>query len=284
METIHCPLCLSSAERELWRRRDARYVECKNCGLVYENPRPTPQELKDYYSEKNYFFNQAGDRETSGYVNYFSQCDSAILEEYAEILRRYCPADQSIRYLDIGCGPGNLVQLGSQNGWEALGVEISRWAVEYGRQRGIQIIEGTLAEAKFPDESFHVISLFDVLEHLPFPGEYAKEIQRILKPRGVVVAETPNIRGIFAWNLYREKSDLVKPHAHICLYSPHSVRRLFYAAGFSKVIVRTFPYCRRYTFGYLKSLVCSRIRSSSALTQFTFNESLRIVAWKQHSH
>ena len=173
-----------------------------------------------------------------------------------------------------------MLTVALQNGWDSVGLEISKWAVDIGRLEGLQIFEGTLLDAKFPDKSFDVISMFDVLEHLPFPREYVREIQRIVKLGGVVVAETPNIRGIFAWHYYRAKSELVKPRAHICLYSPQTVKRLFHTGGFSRISVQTFPYCRKYTLGYFKSLLLPLLGTRSDSIQLTFNESMRIVAWK----
>lgn len=280
METTDCPLCSEKTQRHMWEKNGAHYVECKNCGLVYENPRFSSDEFRAYYSQESYFIWKDKNAEPSGYLNYFSQCTPALVHEYFRILKRHSPRGRKIRYLDIGCGPGKLLTLALQNGWDSVGLEISKWAVDVGRHDGLQIFEGTLLDAKFPGESFDVISMFDVLEHLPFPREYVTEIRRILKPGGVVVAETPNIRGIFAWHHYREKSELVKPRAHICLYSPQTVNRLFRTGGFSRVAVQTFPYCRKYTPGYFKSFLLSLLGAISDSIQLTFNESMRIVAWK----
>jgi ubiquinone/menaquinone biosynthesis C-methylase UbiE len=141
-------------------------------------------------------------------------------------------------------------------------------------------VHAHLLDAHFPGDNFDAISMFDVLEHLPSPGKYMREIYRILNRGGVLVIETPNIDGFFARHVYKEMSDLVKPRTHICLYNPSSSRRLLSEAPFSKTNVRTFPYCRRYSFVYLKGVIATRILPRRVPVQLTLNESLRIVCWK----
>lgn len=280
MEGISCPLCGENSEQFLWTKKGARYVQCVNCSLVYENPRLDEMELKKFYSDESYYVNKTSETDPSGYTDYFSQCTPAIVNEYFDILNRSSEKTTDVHFLDIGCGPGRLLKAAKDHGWKAVGLEISRWSVEIGRRVGLEIVEGVIQDAAFPDKSFDIISMFDVLEHLPFPREYVLEVYRILKPQGIVVVETPNISGFFARHWYRERSDLVKPHAHISLYSPDTVKRLFRTAPFSNIKVHTFPYCRHYTLGYFKSLTLSRLRRNSIPTQFTYNESLRITAQK----
>ncbi len=280
MEQASCPLCGEDNSTELWTKSGARSVRCSACGLVYENPRFDSAELKQFYSSKDYYISDDPDVNASGYKNYFAQCSPVLQNEYFQSLAHHNKKKGKVRYLDIGSGPGGIVQLASEAGWEATGLELSSWAVNQGIQSGLRMIEGTLHEADFPDGSFDVISMFDVLEHLPKPVEYIREIHRILAPGGMVLAETPNVEGFFAKHLYKENADLIKPRAHICLYSPSTIKRLFDFVQFSEVEITTFPWCRHYTPGYFKSLVVSRLQRGGRPTQFTFNESMRVIAWK----
>jgi SAM-dependent methyltransferase len=268
-----------SGEIFLWEKNEARYVRCKQCKLVYENPRLTESELKDFYSEESYFVRSDSSIPVVGYEDYCAQCTPKLQREYFGIVERYT-ARKSGRYLDIGCGTGGVVKAAQQKGWEAVGQEISSWAVEQGHREGTPIVHAGLLEAHFPENHFDAVSMFDVLEHLPSPVSYVREIYRILNHGGVLVVETPNIDGFFARHFYKEKSDLVKPRAHICLYGPTSSHRLFSEAPFSKKLIRTFPYCRRYTVAYLKGVIATRILPHRVPVQLTFNESLRIICWK----
>jgi 2-polyprenyl-3-methyl-5-hydroxy-6-metoxy-1,4-benzoquinol methylase len=277
METIPCPLCNARRYRALWSKGGAHYVRCSECTLVYENPRLTEIELRDFYSAESYFVNPGGEKDTAGYEDYFQQCSPGLLQEYFSILQSHAAKKSSIRFLDLGCGPGGLLDEAGRHGWNASGLEISRWAVEKGRAEGLDIIEGTLRDAHFAEGEFDVISMFDVLEHLPHPRDTVSEIARVLRPGGILVIETPNVEGFFVRSLYGATSDMVKPRAHICLYSQKTARRLMEEAGMSLVQTVLFPWCRRITPGHLKGLLVSRLQGKQPV-QFTWNESMRIIA------
>lgn len=279
MESVSCPVCGQDNARFLWMKHDARYLRCTVCSVVYENPRLSEQELVEFYSAKSYFINESKETDISGYENYFAQCTQSLQEEYFALVERYANGKPG-SYCDVGCGPGGVLKVAQEKGWDATGVEISSWAVQEGRKAGLKIHEGSLLDVRFPDNHFDAVSMFDVLEHLTAPRAYLREIYRIMKPGAVLVIETPNVDGFFARYVYKEKADLVKPHAHICLYGPKSSKRLIAPVGFSTVKIMTFPYCRKITFGYLKGVVVSRIFSGRRPVQLTFNDSLRVVCWK----
>ncbi|MEO8168970.1 MAG: class I SAM-dependent methyltransferase, partial [bacterium] len=195
------------------------------------------------------------------------------------IVERYAIQKPGL-YCDVGCGPGGVLKIAQERGWNAVGVEISSWAVQEGKKNGLNIFEGSLLDAAFPSNHFDAVSMFDVLEHLTTPKEYLSEIQRILKPGGVLVVETPNVDGFFARYVYKENADLIKPRAHICLYGPASAKYLVSSIGFSDFKIMTFPYSRKLSPGYVKSVITSRLMTGRTPVQLTLNDSLRVVCWK----
>lgn len=279
MERTSCAVCGSADAVYLWTRGEARYERCRSCGLVFENPRLDGEELRRLYSDESYYVAKDSAMAATGYENYFEQCTHGLIEEYFSIVK-HASGMKTGRLLDVGSGPGNLVAHAIDMGWDAVGQEISQWACTRAREKGIPVLEGPLEDQHLPDASFDAASMFDVLEHLTDPRRTVEEIRRVLKPGGVLVIETPNIGGLFARFVYRDRSDLVKPRSHICLFSPRSIRRLMDEAGFSRLTVQTFPYCRRITPGYLKDLLLSRIQKGRKPVQFTVNDSLRIICTK----
>jgi len=278
LEVIPCPVCGAAGATPLWSKDDAHYVCCPHCTLVYENPRLTAEALKELYSRPSYFVQEDADQSPVGYQNYFAQCTPQLNEEYFRIVQRAVPGGHEL--LDVGCGLGGVLLAAQHDGWDAVGVELSSWAVKEGRKHGARILEGSLVEAGLQASRFDAVSMFDVLEHLPSPVPTLREAHRLLKPGGALIMETPNIGGFFARSVYRENSDLVKPRAHICLYSTRSARMLLAKLPFARVRIETFPYCRRLSPGYFLSVLRSRVRRESSPVQLTWNDSLRIVAWK----
>ena len=88
------------------------------------------------------------------------------------------------RLLDVGAHVGVFVDVARRRGWDAWGLEPSRWAVQEGRKQGVNLIQGTLHDAELDSESFDVVTMWDVVEHLADPLDDIREAARILKPGG----------------------------------------------------------------------------------------------------
>jgi 2-polyprenyl-3-methyl-5-hydroxy-6-metoxy-1,4-benzoquinol methylase len=85
------------------------------------------------------------------------------------------------RMLDIGCGPAFFLDEAKKKGWDVQGADLSEWAVRYADEHfKIPVFRGALVEANFPDRSFDVVVMNDVIEHLERPQETLREIRRIL--------------------------------------------------------------------------------------------------------
>jgi SAM-dependent methyltransferase len=279
MEIIACPVCGNDKRVPEWSKDGVAYYRCTVCSLVFESPRLSEEELTAYYSQQSYFVNADPSGATSGYQNYCAQCTPALCDDYFTHVERHA-AVKAGTYCDIGCGAGGVLAVAAARGWDASGVEISAWAVQEARRQGLKVFEGSLPDAKFPPGYYDALSMFDVLEHLPDPVSYLQEARRIMKEGGVLVIETPNVDGFFARHVYKANADLVKPRAHISLFGPHSARYLIEKAGFTSFTIKTFPYSRRITPGYIKSVLVSRCMPGAKPVQITFNDSLRIVCRK----
>ena len=134
--------------------------------------------------------------------------------------------------LDVGTGIGTLMEVASENGFRVSGVEYSPWASNFARaEKGLEVFTGTLEEAHFPEETFDVVVLNHVLEHLDHPVGTLKEIRRILKMDGVLVIGVPNIESIMAHLLGAGWYSL-KPDEHVWHFSPATLFRLVRKTGF----------------------------------------------------
>ncbi len=211
-----------------------KIVQCRNCGLIYVNPRPVIRNLM---------------------VNYVRMVDESYLAQEKgrrlsaqPILNFFKKWKKMGRLLDIGCATGFLLDEAKKYGWEVYGVEISKWAVEHARENlGLEnIFEGTLKKAHYPDNYFDAIILKDTIEHLSDPKETLIEIRRILKPSGLLCINTPNISSLMS-KILGAKWWGVK-QAHLFYFTPKTLYKMLDIAGFSPFKIRS--HARTFTLGY----------------------------------
>jgi ubiquinone/menaquinone biosynthesis C-methylase UbiE len=237
METTTCNLCGSAKARHLYRVWDyfmqnpnieGDYVQCEECGLVYQNPRPSNEELAKLYPEEYLPFTVILNPETQG-GHFIQSIRTAGLRKRCQAIIR---SKSGGRLLDIGCGTGDfLIAMAQIPGWELHGVELSPDAARIAGQRGLNIFTGMLEQAAYPQEFFDAITLWDVFEHLPDPSKSLMEIHRVLKPDGMVVLRLPNARSLNArlFGPYWAGFDFPR---HLYVFDPNTLRQMLKQHGF----------------------------------------------------
>ncbi len=217
-------------------------VRCNGCGLVYANPRWASAVVQENYSVVQ---DPIYVQEREGRVLTFTR----NLKPFEDLAR----ASATRRLLDVGCHIGVMVELAQARGWEAWGVEPSTWAAEQARARGLNVITGTLAEAKLPENYFDVVTLWDVVEHLTDPRAELDQIHRVLKPGGILAVHTIDIESAFARVLGKRWPWLMEMHLYY--FSPHTLGKMLQTLGFE--IVRANPQGRFLRVGYLATRIAA---------------------------
>ena len=232
-EQISCILCGTDEYVTLFSDAPFRIVRCAECGLVYTLPRlPTARILEMY--QVGYW--RSAEARNFGYTDYLRDRDRYLrtFRLRSKVIDRY--KTSTGRVLDIGCAAGFFLKVMEEKGWETTGVEISALMADFARTelRLNNVFPGTLEEQQFEAESFDVITLWDVIEHLEDPRSVLATTKRLLKNDGILVLETQNVESVFArfmgrrWHHYKFEE-------HLWHFSPKTLSALLALEHFAVV-------------------------------------------------
>jgi len=276
MEAVACILCGSTGgttrvvpctgDCDADKQQTFTLVTCR-CGFTYLSPRPTREEIKAYYPEEYYPSSELSQRKQVD--RFFKRVSrfmkKGIREEFygypgekrswlARLVRRLLlypeywhlrfvgrdilPFNGQGRLLDVGCGPGRLLQELREHGWDVYGVDFSPVAVGRARSVGLNVRQGDLLTAGFESNFFDVVLFSHSLEHVFDPVATLREAHRILKPGGRLLLFLPNA-GSTETALFGRWWIAWDPPRHLFHFNKHSVTRLLDKAGFGVVKVRT---------------------------------------------
>ncbi len=217
-EECDCPLCGSGERRLAYRFPRSAYHRCTRCGLVYLSPRVSEECMLRLYQEESYF---AGEQ-SLGYETY--EADEAVYRlTFERRLRDLARFKSGARLLDVGCGTGLFLDVARRAGWEAFGLDASRYAVSTRPgDLAARIQTGTLETVEYEAGSFDAVTMFDFFEHVYRPAEFAKRLARILVPGGVAVVATPNYDSWMRRILGRRTVSFKIPE-HVAYYTQHTL-------------------------------------------------------------
>lgn len=144
------------------------------------------------------------------------------------------------KILDIGCATGNFLNEMRKMGWNCQGVEPDLNAAEYARNRfGLDVFHGVLEEAKLPSDTYDVVTLWDVLEHVYDLNATIADIIRVLKPGGVIIATLPNATA-FERHLFREYWVGWEVPRHYRTFTPTTIKKFLTSNNLQDIEIFSF--------------------------------------------
>jgi len=229
--SVPCELCGNvRVEMAGTQDRDGqplRVVLCPACGLVWNDPRPGPGELIDYYREEY----------RRDYKNTVEPRPRHTVRA-ARVAGLRCAAlvpslDWDDEVLDLGAGGGEVVYVLRRLGFRARGIEPNEGYARFARERlGVPVESGTWQDAGLAGASVDAVTLFHVLEHLDGPLEALRLIRHWLRPGGLLWIEVPNIESVCQAPAHRFH------RAHLYSFNTVTLAGLARRAGFE--VERTF--------------------------------------------
>jgi 2-polyprenyl-3-methyl-5-hydroxy-6-metoxy-1,4-benzoquinol methylase len=219
-----CPACRETTHAPLYRANGCDIWQCRSCGLG--RAESTGFDPQTYYTG-DYFSGHRRD----GYSDYRA-AEPVLRREFArsvELIHACCRAG---RLLDLGCAYGFFLKE-AERYFEVAGIELADEAAEYCRRSGLNVLSGVADDTTMARiGEVDVITLFDVIEHLPQPHETLALCHRYLRPGGVIVITTGDFASPLA-RLAGARWRLMTPPQHLWFFTPESMRRIAAALGLS---------------------------------------------------
>jgi len=189
---IPCNLCgardvevIGERDRDGW---PLRTTICRACGLVWSNPRPSAEDVRQYYS-KEYRLEYKGRATPS--LRHVARSGRGALNRYRVLAPFLKPG---ARVLDAGSGGGEVVYILRRKGFDASGLEPDQQYAQHARDTlGVPIQTGFVQDVVYPSQSFDAITMFHALEHVEDPVGILSMLKCWLKPDGFLLVEVPNV-------------------------------------------------------------------------------------------
>ena len=205
-EEVACPVCSPDAGSEPYitcsdrlrepQLRSYQLMRCTGCGLVYLSPRLSSTAVGEFYQDEGYdpFLSLSSQRSLLEHA--YSLLRSWTLKWKKRLIGRLISKDAHI--LDIGCSTGEFLATLAHD-YRVEGVEPEPNAARWARERfGLNVHTGSVEEAPLGLDTFDLVTLWHVLEHVPSPSRELDLINRMLTSEGRLLVALPNVRSLDA--------------------------------------------------------------------------------------
>ena len=249
--TKPCNLCGTPQGRWLSHVNGYPLAQCDNCRLVYVSQYLGEEELRALYDDSYY---HADDRTNPNETHWMTctEGDGPLFDHVLNEVGRFQPGGA---LLDVGCSYGWLLLRARGRGYTPYGVELSRIPYEYCRDElKVPVFHGTLEQVNFPDSMFQVITMLNVLEHVPDVTSTLGAVNRLLAPGGLLALVVPN--WVFGWPWIAANRHILRREnlsiglavfdvpRHLFLFSPRTVRSFLERTGFEVLKIYNAPVIR----------------------------------------
>lgn len=265
---MNCFLCENTNNYNFHFEKDGKkYFKCDNCKLIFLDEKCFQPDLFAQYNYEKYFINYI-----KGYKRYIRLFDKTIRE-----IEKF---KKQGNILDVGCGVGLLLLLAKKRNWNEFGIEISKFASNFAKNKLNLNVFHTDNLDSFTNDFFDVVVVSHVLEHLKDPLIILKNIRKKLHRNGILVISVPNIGGLLP-RIQKENWPSLQPSQHIYQFTPQTIKLVLKKAGFKPIKINTENRIFKYRFKILNLILNKFI--NPLLTKLKLGEAMELIFIKNIS-
>jgi len=218
----NCVICNSPDYNIIFRENEAQHqqiVKCQSCNLIYAHPKKKDASIQK--SKIRQFVSPLSEDEERVQKLYNKMSDYRKIHKHISNIK-----PNKGKLLDIGSSIGHFVNMFDKQGWEVEGLEPNYRYVAFAKEKyGLDLTPATLESFNFENDSFDVVTMLHVIEHLVDPDLCLSRIYKILKPDGVLVIETPTYDTLLFKILGKRERNL-SCNSHIYFFTLNTLIRL----------------------------------------------------------
>jgi 2-polyprenyl-3-methyl-5-hydroxy-6-metoxy-1,4-benzoquinol methylase len=203
-------------------------------GYLETSPRPSLEKLPEYYKSEDYISHT--DTRRNLFEKAYHIVRNISLKRKLKLINSFQSNEKKL--LDVGCGTGDFLQIAKQNNWTVSGIEPNEDARQIANSKTNNSVYSTEQLLVFPKQSYDVISLWHVLEHLPNLEEHISILKSLLKKDGILIIAVPNYNSYDA-KYYKNFWAAFDVPRHLWHFSQKSLSKLFSKRNMK--VVETHP-------------------------------------------
>ena len=264
LRDIKCCVCNNNDINSIslkYRKEDFIVVQCNKCSFIF-----VPQYFSKKISYEDYKDEKVLEQVRKG--NNWLKIQRHLLR--FKLIKRYKPNGN---LFDLGTGWGHFLYTGKQLGYEVSGIEVSDTAYEYAtNELKLPVEHINFFNMEINKQAYDLITMWDVLEHIPDADEVVRRCNLMLKDGGYVILQVPQIDSFFAKRL-KENWHMIS-YGHVNYFSKDTIRKLFERHGFEVKKIKS-----SFEFKLFLMYVLGKKKTSEADKQEYFNETAQKPMW-----